>query len=195
MLIFQFPEILNSDRRFRIIQPAAFFRDRRQQTAKQNVIFFADFDLDVLKLFVVSHGEVGRQRPRRGRPNHDERFFATDDGKFHIHALADVIVIFNLGFGERGATGNAPVNRLFAAIDKTFGDDVCEQAEFIRFVFLVQREIRIIPIAQHAEAFELAALEIHVFQRVGFAGLANRGGVRIRSASLAQVLRNLELNR
>ena len=87
-----------------------------------------------------------------------------------------MVLVFDLGFGERGAAGNAPINRLFAAINKTFFDDVREQAQFVGFVFLVQREIRIVPIAEDAEAFELGALDINVFAGVGFAGFADGGG-------------------
>ena len=82
-------------------------------------------------------------------------FGLADDGKFHVDALADVIVVFDFRFGQRGAAGDAPVDRLLAAIDETFFDDVREQAQFVRFVFLVEREVRIIPIAENAEAFEL----------------------------------------
>ena len=99
-------------------------------------------------------------------------------GKFHEHALADVILIFDFGFGQRGAAGNAPIHRLFAAINKALGHDVREQAQFVGLVFLVQREIRIFPIAKDAQPFELRALEINEFAGVGVAGFANGGGRR-----------------
>ena len=98
-------------------------------------------------------------------------------GKLHEHALADVVLVFDLGFGQRGAAGDAPINRLLAAIDKSLLHDVGEQAQFVGLVFLVQREIRIFPIAEHAEAFELRALDIDVFARVGFAGFADGRGI------------------
>ena len=180
MLKLQCGKFFGWERLFAVIAPAAFFRNGGQQTAEQNVFFTRDFDLDVLEFVVVSDGEVGRQRPRRRRPNQHKRVRLADDGKFHKNALADMVLIFDLGFGERGAAGNAPVNRLFAAIDETFFDDVGEQAQFVGLVFLVQREIRIIPVAKDAEAFELRALDINVFAGVGFAGFADGGGVEIR---------------
>ncbi len=94
-------------------------------------------------------------------------------GNFTKHALADVVLIFHLRLGERGAAGNAPVNRLLAAIDKTLGHDVGEQAQFVGLVFLVEREIRILPIAKHAKAFELRALDVNEFVGVGVAGFAD----------------------
>ncbi len=84
-----------------------------------------------------------------------ERFRLADDGELHENALADVVLIFDFGFGQRGAARDAPVNRLLAAIDKALFHNVGEQAQFVGFVFLVQREVRILPIAQDAEAFEL----------------------------------------
>ena len=102
-----------------------------------------------------------------------------------------MVVIFHLGFGERGAARNAPINRLLAAIDKTLGHDVREQAQFVGLVFLVQREIGIFPIAEHAEAFELRALEINVFAGVGFAGFADGRGIGGRVAGLAHILAKL----
>src|SRR5487761_2121635 len=115
--------------------------------------------------------------------------------KLHEHALAGVIGVFDFRFGERGAAGNAPVNRLFAAINKALGHDVGEQTQFVGLVGLVQGEIRIFPIAEDAEAFELFALEINVFTGVGFAGFADGGGIGRRVAGFAHVLGNLELNR
>ena len=108
-------------------------------------------------------------------------FGLADHGEFHKHALADVVVVFHFGLGQRGAAGNAPINRLFAAINKAFLHDVGEQAQFVGLVFLVQREIRIVPIAQHAQAFELGALEVNIFAGVGVAGFADRDGVRLGS--------------
>ena len=70
-----------------------------------------------------------------------------------------MVLVFDFGLGERGTARNAPINGLFAAINKPLLDDVGEQTQFVGFVFLVQREIRIFPITQHPEAFELDALE------------------------------------
>src|ERR1035437_9097051 len=195
MLVLNRRELFRRKWRFSEIAPTAFFGDGRKQSAKQNVIFFANADLDVLEFFVVSHGEVRGQRPRRRRPNHDERVRLADDGEFHEHALADVTGVFDFGFGERGAARNAPVNWLFAPINKALLDDVGEQAEFIGLVFLVQREVGIFPIAENAETFELRALEINELARVSVTSFADRGGVGAGVAGLAHFLRDFEFNR
>ena len=72
----------------------------------------------------------------------------TDQWKFYVDALADVVLIFDLRFGQGGAAGDAPVNRFLAAINETLLDDVGKQPQLIGFIFLVQGEIRIVPIAQ-----------------------------------------------
>src|SRR2546429_5517691 len=98
-----------------------------------------------------------------------------DDRKSHVDALADVVFVFHLGLRERRAARNAPINRFLAAIDKSFLDDVGEQPQFVRFVFLVERKVGILPIAKHAKALELLALYVEIFSGIGVAGLANCG--------------------
>ena len=105
-----------------------------------------------------------------------------------------MVLVFDLGFGERGAAGNAPIDRLFAAIHETFFDDVGKQAQLVGLVFLVERQIWIIPVAEDAETFELLALDINIFAGVGFAGFADGGGVGAGVASLAHFLGNLEFD-
>jgi hypothetical protein len=114
--------------------------------------------------------------------------------ELHIDGLADVVGVFHLGLGERGAAGDAPIHGLLAAIDEALRDEVREEAQFVRLVFLVEREVGILPVAEDAEALELGALEVNVFARVGVAGGADGGGVARGVAGLAHVLRDLELD-
>ena len=58
------------------------------------------------------------------------------DRELHIHAVADVVLVFDLRLRQRGAARNAPIDRLLAAIDKALLDDVGEQPQFLRLVFL-----------------------------------------------------------
>ena len=102
--------------------------------------------------------------------------------------MADMIGIFNFGFSESGAARDAPVDWLFAAINKALIDDVREEPEFIGFVFLVESQVGIIPIAKDAEAFELGALQVDVFSGVGIAGRSNRGRIAVRLPSGAVAL-------
>src|SRR5258707_8204906 len=88
-----------------------------------------------------------------------------------------MVVVFDFGFGQRRVTRNAPVNGFLAAINKASLDNVGEQTQFVRFVFLVQREVGIVPIAEDTQAFELFALEVDVFARISLTGFADRDGV------------------
>ena len=65
---------------------------------------------------------------------------------------------------------------------------------FFSFVFFAQSEIRIFPIAQDAEAFELGALEVDVFLGVSFAGAADGGGIGRGVAGLAHFLGDFEFD-
>ena len=123
-----------------------------------------------------------------------------EDGEFYVDALAGVVLVFDFGLGQGGAAGNAPINRFFAAINETLFHNIAKEAQFVGLVFLVQREIRIVPIAHNAEALELGALELNEFVRVRLAGFADQGesrgspGGAGRRATLAHFLRHLEFD-
>src|SRR5207247_1068703 len=93
-------------------------------------------------------------------------------------------------------------NGFLAAIDEALFDDVGEQSQLIRFIFLVEGQVRIVPIAENAEALELFALAVDVLPGVRFAGLADGGGLEARftgwragRSAFAQLLRDFELDR
>ena len=119
----------------------------------------------------------------------------SDQRELHIHALADMVLVFHFGLGQGGAARDAPIDRLLAAIDEALLDDVGEQAQFVRLVFLGERQVRVVPVPEHAEPLELGALDIDVLAGVGLARLADGGRVRGGIARLAHVLADLELDR
>ncbi len=104
-------------------------------------------------------------------------------------------MVFDFRLGQRRARRDAPIHRLLAAINKAFLNDVREQSQFIGLVFLVERQIGIVPVAQHTEPLELRALNVDVFAGVGVAGPADRHRVGAGIAGLAHFLRDLEFNR
>lgn len=105
-----------------------------------------------------------------------------------------MIGVFHLRLGQRGAARNAPIHGLFPAIDKALLDEIREQAQFVGFVFLVEREIGIRPVTEHAEAFELHTLDVDVFARVSLAGGADGRGIGGGVAGLAHFLAHLEFD-
>src|SRR5580658_6267400 len=94
-----------------------------------------------------------------------------DDWKFHEYALADVISVLHFRLSQRGLTDDTPINWLLGAVNKALLHDVRKKAQFVRFIFFVQRKVGIFPIAQNSKAFELGALNIDkAFRIFGAAG-------------------------
>ena len=61
---------------------------------------------------------------------------------------------------------HAPVDGLEALVDETAADEAAELARDDRLVRRVHREVRVVPVAEHAEALELVALDVDEAQRV-----------------------------
>ena len=66
-----------------------------------------------------------------------------------------MILVLDLGFGQGGATVNAPVHRLLAFVNEAPIDEAPERASDRRLVPEIHRQIRFIPGAEHAEALKL----------------------------------------
>ena len=80
--------------------------------------------------------------------------------KLHVDRRARVLVVFNLRFRERRLVLDAPVNRARAFVDVTTLDEAREHARGLGFVVVRHREIRIVPLAENAETFEIARLAL-----------------------------------
>ena len=106
-----------------------------------------------------------------------------------------MILIFDLRLGQRRAARDAPVNRFFAAINKPLVHQLGEQPQLFRLVLGMEREVRIVPLAEHAEPLELLALFVDELQRVRLAGFADRRRRGVGVAVLSHLLRDLELDR
>ena len=131
---------------------------------------------DVQFSWINRDREVGRQRPRRCRPDRDARLIfpvAARDRKFHIHSRVVAVLIFDLRFGERSLGAGAPKNRLLRLVNQSFLNEDRECAQDFRFVFWIERKIRMFPIAEDTEPFELLALKIDILARERIATFAN----------------------
>ena len=174
--------------------PGAFLRDGFEERVADEIDISVGVDARVEERRVEGDGEVRGERPGRGGPDEEEGVRLARELELHIDRLADVVGVFHLGLGERGAARDAPIHRLLATIDEALRDKVGEEAQLIGLVFLVEREVGVLPVAEDAEAFELGALEVDVFAGVGIAGGADGSGVARGVAGLAHVLRDLELD-
>ena len=79
--------------------------------------------------------------------------------------VADVILVFDLGFGERRLLDDAPHHRLGAAVKQAVGDEFEDLAGDLRLRGIAHRQVGVIPVADHAKALEL--LTLHVDPMIG----------------------------
>ena len=89
----------------------------------------------------------------------DRRGIATQR-KLHVNGRARVLVVFHFRFCERRLVLDAPVNRARAFVDVAALDEAREHARRLRFVVVRHREIRIVPLAENAETFEIPRLAL-----------------------------------
>ncbi len=114
---------------------------------------------------------VGRQpKPARG-------IVRIGDLEAHVDGRRVALLVLDLGLGERGAAIEAPVHGLEAAHQVSAADDRGECAQLLGLVTRGHREVRILPVAHHAEALEIRHLDLHLARRVLAAGLAERVGI------------------
>ena len=82
-------------------------------------------------------------------------------------------MIFHLGFSEGGLGTGAPEDRLLRLVHQAFLNENRERAQDFCFVFGIHRQIRMFPVAEHAEPLELFALDVDEFSGKRFAPLAD----------------------
>ena len=130
---------------------------------------------------------VGRQRPRRGGPDHRHgavnvghtkgggQLVGIHHAEAHVDGRRGLVFVFHFGFGQRGATLDAPVHRLFALDQVTVLEDFAQGAHDVGFGLEVHRQVRVVPVAQHAQTDEVFLLAGDLFVRVLAAQLAKFG--------------------
>ncbi|MEJ7600502.1 MAG: hypothetical protein WKG01_21515 [Kofleriaceae bacterium] len=121
--------------------------------------------------------EVGRQRPRGGRPDHEREPLALelrrqlagehglDDRHPDIDRRRGVILELDLGDRERGLVARAPLHRLVAAVEEAIAGELCQRTRDRRLVRRIERQVRVLPVAEHAEPLELGALGVDPAER------------------------------
>jgi hypothetical protein len=150
---------------------------------------------DVVVRRVDRDREARRQRPRRRRPDRgggrveprERRGQRRDERIGDVHRRRAIVLILDLGLGERGRARRAPEDGFLPAIDEAVADAASERADLFGFVAAIGRDIRVRPVAEHAEAAELAALDIDEVVGVGAAAGADldlRQGLLLRAPEL-----------
>ena len=90
------------------------------QPCRDNVNFAAGFEGNVIFAGMEGHRHRSGQRPGRGGPDDGRDFFArkggidlcgiVEQGVLYPNRGADVVLIFDFGFGERGLVVHAPID-------------------------------------------------------------------------------------
>ena len=125
---------------------------------------------------------VGREGPGRGGPDHHEGGFGQGRqtkgrgqlggfgaGEGHVNRLALLVGIFDFKLGQRRAAIETPVHGFQAAVDKTPLHHALERADFTALVGKIHRAVRVLPIAQHAQALEIGHLDADLLGGIGAA--------------------------
>ena len=133
------------------------------------------------------NGLVGGDSPRRSRPDDkvDRAVEVLEAGglgghlKAHEDGGARLIGVLDLGLGQRGVAVLAPVNRLVAAIDHALIEHGLEDLDVGGIMLVIERQIGVVPVAEHAQTTETSLLKLDVLDSELVAKLADlsRGGV------------------
>ena len=166
------------------------------------------FDQGVFQLTADGDRQRRRQRPRRGGPDRQSdldigRHRGTEcfrdrlriaRGVGDIDGGRDLVGVFDLGLGQRRAAVEAPVHRLHAAGQVAVGDDLGQRTDLVRFEAEIERLVRVVPVADHAQALEVPALEVDLRLGVFAALLPELDRIQLH-ADLAELLLDGDLDR
>ena len=150
----------------------------------------------VVDLLAVGDGAVAGDGPGRGGPDHDRRAGEVRRARGRAqHREArperrrDVVVVLDLGFGERGLLDRAPHHRAQAAIEGAVHQELADLADDRRLGGEVHGGVAPLPVARDAEPLELLALHVEPVRGVGAAfGAEIEHRHRVLVAALGAVL-------
>ena len=146
-----------------------------------------DADQGVVDVLAEGDGAVARHGPRRGGPDHDRRTGqrgdrAGDDRKAHRDGDAGVVVIFDLGLGQRGFLYRRPHHRPQPAVQRAVHQEAADLARNRGLARQVHGGVAVWPVAEYAEAAELGFLDRHPVRGIGSAfgaEIEDRDGVLV----------------
>ncbi len=161
-----------------------------------------DLDEGVVDLGAGGDGAVGGDGPRRRGPDHDGGAGEVGvGGRGHGEADPDrgggVVVVLDLGLGERGLLHGAPHHRAQAAVEGAVEQEAADLGGDGGLGGEVHGGVAVGPVALHAEAAELGGLDVEPLLGVGAALGAELqdGDVVLVAAGLAVGFLDLPLDR
>ena len=136
----------------------------------------ARLERDVVVVGVERDPEVGRDRPRRGRPDDEEDLLSRKrrvdplgrlrERELDVDRGGGVVRVFDLRLRQRRPAREAPVDRLRPLVHRPALHEPAELAQDAGLVVERHRPVRVLPVAQHAEALELLPLDVDELRRV-----------------------------
>ena len=163
---------------------------------------FGHFEHQIAHRLTVGDAAVAGDGPGRRRPDDDggavqslQRALDHREGDGDHHGC--VVVILDLGLGERRLLHRRPHHRPRTPVEAAVDEEAAELAHDLRLGFEGHGRIRIVPVADHTQAFELVALHVDPVLCEGAAigaEFADRDGVLV-AAFLAVGLLDLPLDR
>ena len=133
------------------------------------------------------NGLVGGNGPRRSRPDDkvDRAVEVLEAGglgghlKAHEDGRARLVGVLNLGLSKCGMAVLAPVDGLVTAIDHALVEHGLENLDVGGVMLVIERQIGVVPIAEHAQTTEAGLLQLDVLDGELVAELADlsRGGL------------------
>jgi len=118
------------------------------------------------------HGDrqVGRERPGGRRPDDKRSPPATQGlrqggsrglhGELHVHRGRRLVFVLHLGLGQRRLAVHAPVNGLEPLVHEAAPHKASEFPGDRRLVGGLHRDVRVLPVPEHAQPLELLALDV-----------------------------------
>ena len=187
---FQRGAVAGGDRRaIELEARQAGFDQVLRQDQQQRLAVARGFDQRVFQFRMDVQCLVRRDGPRRGGPDDDEAVFGRQcrqiEGLGQLVAFGELeadidgrvafVFVFDFSFRQRRLAIKTPVDRFQAAVDIAFFQQLAQRAQFVGFIAVRHGQVRVVPLAQHAQADEilLLALDLHVgvgaglFQHLG----------------------------
>ena len=94
-------------------------------------------------------------------------------GECDVDRIGGLVLVLDLGLGERRAAVEAPVDGLQAAVEMPLLEQLAESANLVSLGPEVHREVGILPFSEHAEPDEILLLARDLLGRIGAAEFAH----------------------
>ena len=182
-----------------LVSDLCLFEEEIDHLGSDQPFLTANGDERVIEIGMDADGQIGRDSPGCGGPNHDISVFrqnalAVSDLKLNVDGSGFHIRIFDLSLGQSGLAMRAPIYRFQALVYIALLGHFGKSADLGSFEIRIQSEIRIIPIARHTETTELLFLSFHITESELLAAIAEHQFIGI-TAIQAQSVDSLGLDR